>query len=102
MCTGRVSPHFVLKAFQQGADGVIIAGCHPGECHYQKGNYLTAKRVAVLRDMLKFLGIGEDRLRLEYVGTSESDKLSRSFISFAEQIKKIGPSPLKRKEYAVG
>ncbi len=102
MCSGRVSPHFVLKAFQKGADGVIIAACHLGECHYQKGNYLTAKRVDVLRDMLKFVGIGEDRLRLEYIATSESDKLSRSFTSFTEQIRTIGPSPIKRKEFARG
>jgi len=53
MCSGRVSPHFVLKAFQQGADGVIIAACHLGECHYQKGNYLTAKRVDVLKDYVE-------------------------------------------------
>jgi len=102
MCSGRVSPHFVLKAFQKGADGVMIAACHLGECHYQKGNYLTAKRVALLKEMLAFMGIGKERLRLEYIATSESDKLSRSFRSFAEEIKSLGPSPLKKKESARG
>ena len=58
MCSGRVSPHFIMKAFQKGADGVLIAACHLGECHYSKGNYLTAKRVAVLKEMLAFMGIG--------------------------------------------
>jgi F420-non-reducing hydrogenase iron-sulfur subunit len=101
MCSGRVSPHFVLKAFQKGADGVLIAACHLGECHYSKGNYITAKRVEVLKDMFKFLGINDERLRLEYIATSESDKLSKAFNSFAEQIRTVGPSPLKRKEFAL-
>ena len=75
MCSGRVSPHFIMKAFQKGADGVLIAACHLGECHYSKGNYLTAKRVAVLKEMLAFMGIGGERLKLEYIATSESGKL---------------------------
>lgn len=95
MCSGRVSPHFIMKAFQKGADGVLIAACHLGECHYSKGNYLTAKRVTVLKEMLKFMGIGADRLRLEYIATSESDKLFKVFTSFTEQVRGLGPSPLK-------
>ena len=79
MCSGRVSPHFIMKAFQKGADGVLIAACHLGECHYSKGNYLTAKRVAVLKEMLAFMGIGGERLRLEYIATSESGKLAQVF-----------------------
>ncbi len=98
MCSGRVSPHFVLKAFQKGADGVLIAACHLGECHYSKGNFLTAKRVTVLKEMLSLVGIGEGRLRLEYIATSESDKLSRIFSSFAEEIRTLGPSPIGKKE----
>jgi F420-non-reducing hydrogenase iron-sulfur subunit len=102
MCSGRVSPHFVLKAFQKGADGVLIAACHLGECHYSKGNFMTAKRVEVLKDMFKFLGINDERLRLEYIATSESDKLYRVFNNFTEHIKSLGPSPLKRKVAASG
>ena len=56
MCTGTISPHHILKAFQKGADGVIVAGCHMGDCHYLKGNYLTIKRVAILKELLKFTG----------------------------------------------
>lgn len=96
MCSGRVSPHFIMKAFQKGADGVLIAACHLGECHYSKGNYLTAKRVAVLKEMLGFMGIGGERLRLEYIATSESAKLSQVFTSFTEEVRSLGPSPLKK------
>ena len=102
MCSGRISPHFIMKAFQKGADGVLIAACHLGECHYSKGNFITAKRVAVLKEMLKFMGIGEERLRLEYIATSESDKLSRVFTAFTEEVRSMGPSPLTRKRTARG
>ncbi len=95
MCSGRVSPHFIMKAFQKGADGVLIAACHLGECHYSKGNYLTAKRVAVLKEMLAFMGIGGERLRLEYIATSESGKLAQVFTSFTDHVRGLGPSPLK-------
>ena len=67
MCTGRIDPTFVLKAFQSGADGVIVAGCHPGDCHYSEGNYKTLRRVAVLRRLLSQMGIDSERFRLEWV-----------------------------------
>jgi F420-non-reducing hydrogenase iron-sulfur subunit len=102
MCSGRVSPHFVLKAFQKGADGVLISACHLGECHYSKGNFMTAKRVTMLKEMLKFMGVGDERLRFEYIATSESGKLARVFSSFTEDIRALGPSPLRRKGSARG
>jgi len=71
MCSGRISPHFILKAFQKGADGVLVTGCHIGDCHYMKGNYITAKRVAILRDLLGFVGINPERLKLEWIAGSE-------------------------------
>ncbi len=98
MCSGRVSPHLILKAFQEGADGVLVAGCHIGECHYGKGNFITAKRVAVLQEMLQFIGSSPRRLRLEWIATSEADKFSRVANEFSAEIDEIGPSPLRRSE----
>jgi F420-non-reducing hydrogenase iron-sulfur subunit len=96
MCSGRVSPHFILKAFQEGADGVLIAGCHIGSCHYGKGNYITAKRVAVLKDLLGFIGVSPRRLKLEWIATSESNKFANSVRDFTKEITQLGPSPLRR------
>ncbi len=84
-----------MKAFQKGADGVLIAACHLGECHYSKGNYLTAKRVAVLKEILNFMGIEAERLRIEYIATSESGKLAQVFTNFTDLVRGLGPPPLK-------
>jgi F420-non-reducing hydrogenase iron-sulfur subunit len=96
MCSGRVSPHFIIKAFQKGADGVFIAGCHIGSCHYGKGNYITAKRVAVMKDLLGFVGISANRLRLEWIATSESNKFANAVSEFTQEIAQLGPSPLRK------
>jgi F420-non-reducing hydrogenase iron-sulfur subunit len=96
MCSGRVSPHFILKAFQQGADGVLVAGCHIGECHYGKGNYITAKRVAVMKEMFQFIGLSPKRLRLEWIATSEGNKLAQVVSNFSQEVIQLGPSPLRR------
>lgn len=102
MCTGTISPYFVVKAFQEGMDGVLIAGCHIGDCHYLKGNYMTAKRFQVLREALKFLGLEEGRLRLEWVSAAEGEKYAEVIRSFTEEIRALGPSPLRRKKAEVG
>jgi F420-non-reducing hydrogenase iron-sulfur subunit len=94
MCSGRISPHFILKAFQEGADGVLIAGCHIGECHYSKGNYITAKRVAVMKELIQFVGLSPQRLRLEWIATSEGNKFANVVNDFTRQITQMGPSPL--------
>ena len=73
-CSGRVNPLLVLKCFQEGADGVLIAGCHPGDCHYQDGNYYTRRRMHVLRELLDFVGIDRRRLHLRWVSASEGAK----------------------------
>ncbi|MDI7252031.1 MAG: hydrogenase iron-sulfur subunit, partial [Actinomycetota bacterium] len=86
-----------VKAFQEGMDGVLIAGCHIGDCHYLKGNYMTAKRFLVLREALKFLGLEERRLRLEWISAAEGEKYAEVVRSFTEQVKALGPSPLRRK-----
>ena len=102
MCSGRISPHFIMKAFQEGADGVLVAGCHIGECHYGKGNYITAKRVAVLRDLLQFIGVSPKRLRLEWIATSEGNKLAKVVGDFTEEINGMGPSPLRKVRFKGG
>jgi F420-non-reducing hydrogenase iron-sulfur subunit len=96
MCSGRISPHFILKAFQQGADGVLVAGCHIGECHYSKGNYITAKRVAVMKELIQFVGLSPQRLRLEWIATSEANKFAGVVNDFTLQITRMGPSPLRK------
>lgn len=97
MCSGRVSPHFILKAFQEGADGVLVAGCHIGECHYGKGNFITAKRVAVMKELIQFIGLSPKRLRLEWIATSEGSKLAQVVSEFSQEICQLGPSPLRLK-----
>jgi F420-non-reducing hydrogenase iron-sulfur subunit len=99
MCSGRVSPHFILKAFQEGADGVLIAGCHIGECHYGKGNYITAKRVGVMKELMGFIGLSPQRLRLEWIATSESNKFANVVNEFTRYIADLGPSPLRRARF---
>ncbi len=95
MCTGTISPHHILKAFQKGADGVIVAGCHIGDCHYIKGNYMTIKRVAILKELLRFTGFQEERLYLDWVSASEGVKFAGLIRSFTQKIKELGPSHLK-------
>jgi formate dehydrogenase (coenzyme F420) beta subunit len=94
MCTGTISPYFVLKAFQEGIDGVLIAGCHIGDCHYDKGNYATAKRFRVLKDIMLSMGIDPRRLRLEWVSAAEGAKFQDVITSFTEQVRAAGKSPL--------
>jgi F420-non-reducing hydrogenase iron-sulfur subunit len=95
MCTGTISPHHILKAFQKGADGVLLLGCHIGDCHYLKGNYMTLKRVAVLKELLKFTGFQEERLYLDWVSAAEGVKFAEVVRSFTQKIKELGPSHLR-------
>ncbi len=92
MCSGRVNPLFVIKALSIGADGVLILGCHPGDCHYIEGNYKTLRRIPLLKKMLKQLGIEEERVRLEWVSASEKAKFAEVTSSFTQSIKKLGPN----------
>jgi F420-non-reducing hydrogenase iron-sulfur subunit len=91
MCSGRIDPQFILWAFKNGADGVLIGGCHPGDCHYIEGNYKALRRYKMLKKLLKEMGINEKRLRLEWISASEADKLQRVVKEFKEQLKEIGP-----------
>ena len=92
MCSGRVDPLFVLKALSVGADGVLILGCHPGDCHYIEGNYKTLRRIPLLKKMLKQLGIEEERVRLEWISASEGAKFAEVANNFTQTIKNLGPS----------
>ena len=94
MCSGRVDPAFVLEALRKGIDGVLIAGCHPGDCHYQSGNYKTNRRVKLLKKLLEELGIDPKRVRFEYVSASEGQKFATVVTEFVAEIKKLGPNPL--------
>ena len=93
MCSGRVDPAFMLKAFALGADGVLVSGCHPGQCHYEKGNLSARRRVTALKPFLDAVGIGQDRLRLEWIAASEAPKVAEVVAEFTETIKRLGPSP---------
>ena len=90
-CSGRVDPMFVLKGFQKGFDGVMVLGCHPGDCHYAKGNYYTRRRIAMLKDLLKALGIAEDRFHFEWVSASEGHRFAALINELTESVKKLGP-----------
>jgi F420-non-reducing hydrogenase iron-sulfur subunit len=91
MCSGRVDPQFVLAAFRAGADGVLIGGCHPGDCHYQQGNFNALRRFELLRQVLREMGIEEGRLRLEWISASEGDKVRRVCDEMTEQVRELGP-----------
>ncbi|MCK4581529.1 MAG: hydrogenase iron-sulfur subunit, partial [Dehalococcoidia bacterium] len=98
MCTGRVDPAFILKAFALGADGVLVSGCHPGQCHYEKGNLNARRRVMALKPFLEAVGIGQDRLRLEWIAAAEAPKVAEVVAEFTETIKRLGPSPFGRRQ----
>jgi F420-non-reducing hydrogenase iron-sulfur subunit len=91
MCTGRIDPEFIMKAFQSGADGVVILGCHPGDCHYKEGNYAALRRFSLLRRMLRQFGIEDQRLRIEWISSCESDKFVKTLNGMVNEIKAIGP-----------
>jgi len=95
MCSGRVDPQFVLKAFAEGADGVLIGGCHPGDCHYQEGNYKTLRRYHLLKRMLVGMGIEPERFRLEWISASEADKLKLVIEDMVEKVRALGPLNLR-------
>jgi F420-non-reducing hydrogenase iron-sulfur subunit len=95
MCSGRVDPTFVLEALQEGADGVLIAGCHPGDCHFLAGNEKAARRYAVLSKMIKQIGLEPERVRLEWISASEGEKFAKVIRTMVQDLKRVGPSPYK-------
>ncbi len=95
MCSGRVDPVFVLEALRKGADGVLVAGCHPGDCHYKSGNYKANRRMKLLKKLLAELAINPKRVRFEYISASEGAKFASVATEFVDELKKMGPNPLK-------
>jgi F420-non-reducing hydrogenase iron-sulfur subunit len=98
MCSGRIDPQFVLDAFAKGADGVLIGGCHPGDCHYQEGNYKTLRRVHLLKSVLREMGIEDERFRLEWISAAEADRLRTTMNDMVEKVRALGPLRLSAKE----
>jgi F420-non-reducing hydrogenase iron-sulfur subunit len=95
MCSARIDPTFVLKALSEGADGVLICGCHPGDCHYVEGNYKAVRRFAALKRVLRAYGIEEERVRLEWVSASEGVRFAEIVNDMTERTRKLGPSRVK-------
>jgi len=99
MCSGRVDPGFVLDAFRRGADGVLVCGCHPGDCHYVDGNHKCMRRIPLTKRMMKGFGIDPIRLRLEWVSASEGARFQEVVCEFTEQLRHLGALDLKEIEF---
>jgi F420-non-reducing hydrogenase iron-sulfur subunit len=95
MCSGRVDPLFILEAFRNGADGVLVAGCHLGDCHYVSGNNYTEFRIKLIKNALETIGLDPERLRLEWISASEGEKFAAVVKSMVDYIKKVGMNPLR-------
>jgi F420-non-reducing hydrogenase iron-sulfur subunit len=100
MCSGRVDPVFIVKALYEGADGVLIGGCHPGDCHYQEGNYKALRRYLLLKRILPEYGIEPERVRLEWVSASEGERFGHVVDEFTETIRALGPLKVKETLFA--
>ena len=98
MCSARIDPEFILRAFAKGADGVMVLGCHPADCHYIGGNYRARRRIALIRLVLEQYGFDPRRLKLEWVSASEGEKFQTTVVNFVDVIKALGPTPVKSKK----
>ena len=101
MCSGRVDPTFVVQALEEGADGVLIAGCHPGDCHYGEGNYKTMRRYPMLLNLLDQFGVERGRVRMEWISASEGEKFAEVVREFTQQLKELGPLRWRHRREAV-
>ena len=97
MCSGRIDPQFILEALAKGADGVLIGGCHPNDCHYVEGNYKMLRRFQLLQRMLRDMGIEEQRVRLEWISAAEGEKVKTVMNEMVEQLRQLGPLALPKK-----
>jgi F420-non-reducing hydrogenase iron-sulfur subunit len=98
MCSSRINPAFIVNALLEGADGVLVSGCHPGECHYTSGNYMARRRLVLMHRMLEYLGIHPDRLRMSWVSASEGKKWAEVVTEVTEAVKVLGPNDIKREQ----
>ncbi len=97
-CSGRVDPFYILKALQNGADGVLVSGCHPGDCHYLTGNYVARRRFAVLHDLLDFAGIDRGRVSFSWVSAAEGERFAEVVRDVTERVRQLGPNSKLVKE----
>ncbi|MCK5779963.1 MAG: hydrogenase iron-sulfur subunit [Psychrilyobacter sp.] len=97
-CSCRVNLNFVLRAFQNGADGVVIAGCHPGDCHYSTGNYYTRRRFSLITNLTEYLGIEKERLKVDWISAAEANKFATVMNGILEDVYKLGPNKKMRDE----
>lgn len=97
MCSGSISPLYVLSAFNKGADGVLVSGCHPGDCHYIKGNYYARRRIALLKELLEFTGLEPERFQMSWVSAAEGTKYTRIIKDFVETLTPLGPQTKLRR-----
>ncbi|NLV28235.1 MAG: hydrogenase iron-sulfur subunit [Methanomicrobiales archaeon] len=95
MCTGRIDMLFILKAFVEGADGVLVSGCHFGDCHYLEGNFKAAKRMFMIKNLLRNIGLDDKRFRMTFVSASEGAKWATVMENVISTVKELGPSPIK-------
>jgi len=95
MCSGRIDPEFIMEAFAKGADGVLIGGCHPGDCHYSEGNYKCLRRYKLLQKYIEQMGIPKERMRLEWISAAEGKKLQEVVNEMTETLRILGPSKIK-------
>ncbi len=98
-CSGAVNPLYILKALREGADGVLVSGCHPGDCHYLNGNYFARRKFFVLHELLQWMGIEKDRVQFSWVSASEGQKFSQVVEETVEKVKKLGPAQKLVKEF---
>jgi F420-non-reducing hydrogenase iron-sulfur subunit len=97
MCSGSISPLYILSAFKKGADGVLVSGCHPGDCHYLKGNYYARRRIALVKKLLEFIGLEPQRFQMSWVSAAEGTKYTQVIKDFVEELKPIGPQTKLRR-----
>jgi F420-non-reducing hydrogenase iron-sulfur subunit len=98
MCSGSVSPLYILSSFKQGADGVLVSGCHPGDCHYIKGNFYARRRIALVKEMLEFVGVEPERFQMSWVSAAEGQKYTQIIQDFVDKLKPLGPQNKLRRE----
>lgn len=93
-CSGRIDPLFIMKGLRMGFDGVLVSGCHPGDCHYQTGNYRARRRIVLMKKFLEYMGVPEERVQASWVSASEGAKFAQVVTEVTANVKKIGPSRL--------
>jgi coenzyme F420-reducing hydrogenase delta subunit len=98
MCSGSVSPLYIFNAFQKGADGVLVSGCHPGDCHYIQGNFYARRRIALVKELIEYIGLEPQRFKMSWVSAAEGKKYTQIIQDFVQELKPLGPQKKLRRE----